>query len=329
MPRPASIEVTQTNLLEHPAVKAWCELRSQRVEPEQVDTLKERGKSAVYRLVGMGLGGSAIIAKRCKCTIGVVERTIYEQILPQLPVTTLHYYGFVEEREASAHGRYCWLFLEDAGGEEFSWHVEEHRTLAAHWLGTLHTSATGVTAAALLPDRGPSHYLEHLGSARRNILQNLANPALTADDLAVLQTIVSLCNVLEDRWNEVRRFCDRMPRTLVHGDFVGKNVRVRTSHAGNTLFALDWETAGWGVAAADLAGVDTDLYWSAVRETWPHLELQDIRQLRHYGKIFRWLVATSWESLSLADEWVEKSMGRMRVYQAEMANAIHAAPWTN
>ena len=37
-------------LAEHPAVKAWAALNPPRVEPDGIETLKVRDKSAVYRL---------------------------------------------------------------------------------------------------------------------------------------------------------------------------------------------------------------------------------------------------------------------------------------
>jgi Ser/Thr protein kinase RdoA (MazF antagonist) len=107
-------------------------------------------------------------------------------------------------------------------------------------------------AAARLPDRGPGHYPGHLRSARAAILGNLTNSALSAEDRALLNTIVSQCDALESRWDQVQRTCDRMPRTLVHGDFVVKNVNVRSGPAGPAFLAFDWETAGWGVPAPDL-----------------------------------------------------------------------------
>jgi hypothetical protein len=311
-------KVIRSNLHEHPAVNAWRALRSDRVKPEVITVLKEHDKSLIYRLGGLGPAGTGVIAKRCRQATATIERTIYEEILPCLPLSTLSYYGFVEEPD----GEFCWLFLEDAGGEEFSWDVEEHRTLAAHWLGTLHTSATGLAAAAQLPDRGPNYYLERLHLARRNILQNLGNPALTSDDLRLLQKIVSQCDILEARWDEVQGFCDRMPHTLVHGDLAGKNIRIRSSPVEIAFVAIDWETAGWGVPAADLEPVDIGLYWSLVRKVWPQLVFQDIVRLTHHGALFRCLIATSWESWSLRYEWLEKSMSRLAVYQARLANII-------
>jgi aminoglycoside phosphotransferase (APT) family kinase protein len=193
----------------------------------------------------------------------------------------------------------------------------------------MHTSAARLAAAARLPDRGPSHYLEHLRSARHTILHNLTNPALSGDDVTVLHAIVSQCDLLESRWSQVETCCAGVPSTLVHGDFRPKNVRVRADQAGLALFPLDWETAGWGVPAPDLASVDLTAYWSVVRECWPTLDLQAIQQLANLGKVSRWLAAISWESV--ASEGLARpiaNMASMRVCRAALSDAIKAVQWT-
>src|SRR5206468_164689 len=176
-------------------------------------------------------------------------RAVFAEILPQLTVSALRYFGFMEEPD----GECSWLFVEDAGGKEHAPRPEEHGDLIARWLGLLHVEAARVAAAARLPERGPDHYLEHLRSARATIVRNLGNPLLRAEDLAGLGNIVSGCDFLEARWNRIERFCDALPRTLVHGDLVVKNMRVRLGRAASALLVFDWETAGWGVPAPDLS----------------------------------------------------------------------------
>ena len=335
MSKHAAIEIIRTNLLEHPAVKAWSELRPGRIEPESVEILRERKGSAIYRLEGVGLRGASVIAKRCRHADAVIEQTIYEEVLPHLPVTAIHYYGFVGEPDR----KFGWLFLEDAGREEYSPFIEEHRALAAQWLGLMHTSAAHVAVADRLPDRGPSHYLEHLQSGRVTILRNLANPELQADDLAVLQSIVAQCEALESRWHKVEESCAGLPRTLVHGDFTGKNLRVRAGQAGMALLPFDWEEAGWGIPAPDLApstllgsggfsaNPDIATYWLAVRDHWSSWDLQTVQQLAICGKAFRCLAAINWKAQRLAYEGADWVVSEMRIYQAELSDAIQAATW--
>jgi aminoglycoside phosphotransferase (APT) family kinase protein len=330
-------EVIPTNLLEFPAIKAWRELRPELVQPEKIEILKGRivpARKSAYRLVGVGPEGSAVIAKRCRRAKALIEQTVYEEVLRYLPLPTLRCHGLVEEKD----GEFCWLFLEDAGEERYSAFTEEHRRLAARWLGLLHTSPARVALAARLPDRGQGHYLERLRSARDRILGNLANPALKADHHAVLEAILSQCAILESRWDQVERLCEGMPCAVVHGDFYEKNIRIRTNGAGITILPFDWGNAGWGVPVIDLAqsllpakgfsgNPEIAAYWEVVRDHWPSFDLQTIQQWANLATMLRTIVAINWDALSLAFEWVEVPMIWMRHYMETMAYAMQEAGW--
>jgi hypothetical protein len=331
--KPISDENAPEILLDQSAVMAWRTLRPRRVEPASIQILKDgRKKRAICRLTGAGLRGAAVIAKRCDKATGFIERTIYEQVLPHLPVTAPHYYGFVDEDDT-----FCWLFLEDVGSQRYSPHLEEHRVLAARWLGLMHTAAARVATTVRLPDRGPNYYLEHLRSARGAILRSLTNPALGADDAAVLKSVVCQCDTLESGWTQLEKCCAGVPATLVHGDFRRKNLYVQsTDQAGTGLFPIDWETAGCGVPAADLAPsrrrysghhVDLATYLSIVRESWPSLDMPALHELVRAGSIFRRLAAIDWASASLSFEWTEGPVGLLRGYQAELADMMQTTSW--
>ena len=122
---------------EHPAVEAWRKLQPASAGPESIHVLRERMSSATYRLIGVVPGGSTVIAKRCRAAWASVERRVYAEVLPHLPVTSPRYYGSVE----GADGR-CWLFLEDVGDERYVTSDEEQCALAGRWLGRMHTSTT-------------------------------------------------------------------------------------------------------------------------------------------------------------------------------------------
>src|SRR5215472_964406 len=106
---------------------------------------------------------------------------IYQEIVPYLPISSLIFYGCVDEPDTE----YSWLFLEDVGGEEFAYSIEEHRKIAARWLGELHGCAARVPATSLLPARGPQHYLDHLRSGRAAIQSNRPGAELTTQDVQV------------------------------------------------------------------------------------------------------------------------------------------------
>src|SRR5213594_3079705 len=148
--KPALAEVLPERLADHRAVQAWQQIGAKRFEPESIEILKRKRKTAVYRLDGADAHGPAIIAKRCRATTALVERLIYEELLARLPLPSLRCHGFVAEPD----GQYCWLFLEDAGRRKYSPANQKHRVLAGQWLGTVHRAALSPAVRALLPDRG-------------------------------------------------------------------------------------------------------------------------------------------------------------------------------
>src|SRR5262249_10220438 len=82
---------------EHPAVQAWRQLYSKQSKTNFIEVLSQERKSCVYRLDGVGPGNTAVIAKRSRAGEAQVEQTIYEEILPDLPISSLTLYGVVEE----------------------------------------------------------------------------------------------------------------------------------------------------------------------------------------------------------------------------------------
>ena len=339
MPKQRTAKILQINLLEHPAVKAWGELQPGRVKPDQIEILKQKKKGSVYRLVGVGLGNSAVIAKRARQEKAVIERAIYEEVLPNLPIPTLHYYGCIEEDES----RFWWLFLEDVGGQQYSPFVEEHRALAARWFGIMHTTFNSAGLNVNLPDRGPNLYLTYQRSARELIPRIQTITSVAAEDLAVLTNIVSMCEFLEVHWSQVESFCDQMPRTFIHDDCLAKNVHVRTTQAGLTIAPFDWGGAGWGLPATDLGQLrlpyrgqppdnpDFATYLSVVRDQWPSLDLQAIQDLANLGQLF-WslkVISRSIPEFNYERAQIEYVMDNFRIYEATLADSIRSARWGN
>jgi hypothetical protein len=325
---PSQPSVFPRRLAEHPAAQAWNRLSSKTAEPNFVEVLLESKRSCVYRLDGVGPSGTAVIAKKCKTPAAHVERTVYEEILPHLSIASLTFYGCVDEPATE----YSWLFLEDAGDEEFVYSAEQHRRLAARWLGQMHVSAARISAVSRLPDHGPKHYLDHLRSSRRIIQRTLGDRALNSRDLQVLQAILLQSNFLESRWNRVEELSHRFPRTLVHGDFTKDHLRVRASTRGVNLVVFDWESAGHGIPAFDIAEpsgrgdtrprVETELvdYWSVVQESWSGLDLSAIEELADLGEVFRLLAAISWDSWDIVRGcWPIKEL---RGHQINLAIAL-------
>src|SRR5881396_1613906 len=182
---PTPVAERRASLMRHPAVVAWCRLHPN-AEPLRITPLKvRRKKNQVYRLDGIGWAGAPVIAKRCPKAVALVERTVYEEILPRTAVPSLHHYGFIEEPD----GEYSWLFMEEATGADYSNLLADHRALAARWLGLLHSAAAHTAAAARLPDASPGRYLDLLQATRELIQGHLDNPVLSADDVVRIEEI--------------------------------------------------------------------------------------------------------------------------------------------
>src|SRR3989441_890017 len=201
---PAVVRERQATLMSHPAVRAWRQLYPDadllRITPLKV----RRRKSTIYRLEGAGPAGSPVVAKRSRRADGVIERTVYEEILPGLSLPSLRYYGFLAEPDSE----HCWLFLEEATGARYSKLLAEERAQVAHWLGLLHTSAAEVAAKAQLPDGGPGRYRELLRSTLEPVRQHLDNPVLDPDDVALLDGILARLTELDTHWNRLEELCD-------------------------------------------------------------------------------------------------------------------------
>jgi len=328
--------LSQLEVAQHPAAVAWRQLGVGPAHPRAVVRV-EKGpgrsrKSAVFRLEGAGDNGTAVMAKRCNRRDADIERTIYEQILPHLPLSTPWFFGMAAGDDETS----SWLFMEDVGDEAYSPRHFAHRTIAGQWLGTLHASAMSLPPNIPLPDRGSAHYLEHLRSARDTIEANLENSALDRAQRHRLRGIISSCDLVESKWSHIEQFCLSMPTTLVHGDFIGKNVRMRSRAGDIEILPFDWEVAGRGVPAVDLAqsalpstgflsNPDLDAY--RVAAGWRDLTCESIQRLGVYGVIFRCLAALHWESRSLVYPSVEWPVKNMAQYEAELMEAARAAGW--
>jgi hypothetical protein len=216
--------------------------------PDAVDVLKtgKGGKTSAYRLWGLGPGGGGVIVKCGSAAALEFERSIYQEMLPSLPLPSLRCCGFLEA------GSTAWLFLEDAEEGSMIPPADRQPAALAQWLGELHISAEGISAGPRLPNRGPSHYLEHLQESWTLIGCNLGHPAFNSEDRALAEQILLDLEAIEARWASVKEICGDSPRTLVHGDLAPKNLRFRMKDGKVSVLPFNWETAGWGVPAVDL-----------------------------------------------------------------------------
>jgi hypothetical protein len=335
MHKGAPQEILPANLLDHRAVRAWQQLAAESSSPQNIEILKLTEKSAVYRLTGVAADGSTIIAKRCLTATATVERMIYENYLPQVQGPALRYYGFVEESD----GKFGWLLLEDANRGEYVRASEAHRAMAGRWLGIIHAAAMKAGRKDPLPSREPAHYLKLLETSRKAMRDHVCNPALPEEDAQMLDALATDCDLLESHWKEIENICANAPRTIVHGDLVIKNVRVRDTADGPALLVFDWENAGWGVPGADLAqfvgttiSPDLETYSSTLREFIPGTGNMPVHELAECGKFFRLLDDINWDAGLLTFQsylFLLKHVSCLRVYHGRLREALRAVNWTN
>jgi ATP-binding cassette, subfamily B, bacterial len=322
-------------LLAHPAVQAWRRTAPDqplpmRVEPVKVKADRESPARA-FRLEQVGSNGTVIIAKRCKQADAVIERTVYEEILPHIPLWRPRYYGVLADPDADRG----WVFMEELRGEEYSNLIPSHRTAAAQWLGVLHSCAQERAGTELLPAAEPHRYRDQMHIAQDAIRAHLDNPVLSVEDLAFLDLLLARLDQLDEHWDRLEAVCAGMPRTLVHGDFNAKNLRVQVAQGELRIVAFDWGDAGWGVPATDLAqsyiGARPDLatYGAVVRERWPEYSRETFDQLAQCGSAFRALSAIRWSSRGMPHDWVQWTVAHLRMYEIELTQALNGLGWAH
>jgi thiamine kinase-like enzyme len=323
-------EVLTESVREHPAVQAWRKVQSDSWEPGSLEVLQQRRYSSVYRISDIKQDGERVIAKRCRVATAHLEHSIYRELLPLTGMPTLRCHGILEESE----GKYCWLFLEDAAGVRYTRQFPENRALAGRWLAELHLAAIPADLKLRLSNRELDHYLRLLRGCRATLLHQLDSKALPAEDAGVFRRLAVQLDALESLWDELEEICGVMPRTLVHGDFVDKNLRIRDAAMGPELLVFDWEYAGWGVPAADLAqfidrvaSPDLRLYGSILNREHFHGNLRDFQAFAACGNLLRMVDQMSWATVGqefvLPTELV-KTTALLRSYESSILGAISA-----
>ena len=318
--------VLQEELDSHPASRAWHLAVERGSVPVSIETLKlEKRKSAVFRLNLVGRGVRSVIAKRRPERELAAELRLHAEFLPALSLSTLEVYGYFEDLDG-----FAWLFLEDAGEMRYSRETPEHQALAVEWLARLHAGAS--PGASWLPDTGPAYFRSVLDDARDGLRLGLVHASLSAFDKEVLSAILTSLEDVEAAWQRIEEVCARLPQTLVHGDFVPKNVRVRERPGGIDLVAFDWETAGVAPPAVDIAllrGTQADLrkYLAIVNDVWPDLRADDVEQMALIGDVFWLLHAIYWAGRSFKYEWVEQAMWDLIEYERHLRLALAEDRW--
>ena len=330
MPRPKVLEILTEGVREHRAVQAWLQVQPDSCAPRSLELLQRRRYSTVYRLNGVTQDGKRVIAKRCRAATARIERMIYQDLLPLTEMAALQCYGAVQEPD----GEFCWVFLEDATGASYSPQLPHNRALAGRWLAETQLATASPNLQSCLPNRALNHYLQSLHGCREIVLHHLSGSELPATDAEVLRKVATHIDAIGSLWNEIEEICDVMPRSLVHSDFVIKNMRIRDTTGGPALLVFDWEFAGWGVPATDLAqftdrvaSPDLSIYCSILRREHSHLDLRDIQAVAACGNLLRMVDQISWATAGhefVQPPQLSKAIAILGCYEASMIEALSA-----
>jgi hypothetical protein len=301
-------------------IEAWLSLYPEAAQPDEIEILIRKNKSAVCRL---HRPTGPVIAKRARRQTALIEQRVHSRALPRLPFRTLEWHGIVEPDEDPSH---CWLFMEDAGDCRVVPRSSADQPLIAAWLARLHATSVGSDGLVDLPDRGPADALARLQGARRSIQQSFEHPD-PPESRASLDPVLRSLDTLEAHWQELEARCERTPRTLVHGDFVKKNMRVRASRGARELLVFDWEYSGVGFPGQDLAVVEPACYATAAREYRSDVDDRSLQRLFETGRVLRLLAEIGWASKGLGLRGSEYGVAALQLYGRRLEASLGTNGW--
>jgi len=306
------------------AVELWEAMSGNRADPASAEALKESGRTRVYRLRGAGPAGSAVIAKRRRAGGIGMELLWYRELARRVGVRSPELYGHFQDE---AHE---WLMLEDVGDEPYDVRSRAHRAALTTWLLAVHRDVALLGATSQLPEHGPERYRDHLRRARRLIDGNLDHPALTRPDVSFLAAVSETLGEVDGRWGDIESVCTGWPQTLVHGDLVGKNIRIRRANGVVEVVVLDWATGGWGIPAPDLSVSPLRSIspcpllgrYGDAPERLGGLSSRRLRQLSVVGTAFRALAAMHWVSALLKTPYVKRPLRDLPTFQDALLQSL-------
>ena len=179
------------------------------------------------------------------------ELRMYLSLLSPEHFGTLHLYAFRWEPD---HGRF-WIFLEDAGRTVL------HNTLdLPHWTATARWAARFHAATRDLPEAQTSFLPRYDRPHYRGCVERVEKilPSLDAPERELVGRGLD-CYVERIAWLEA------LPRSVIHGQFFGKNVMLREGSTARRIVVIDWETAALGPSTFDLVSLTSGKWTAAQR----------------------------------------------------------------
>lgn len=215
------------------------------------------------------------------------ELCVYQQILSRVDLGTPQLYAARWE----PHSGIYWIFLEDVGTSRLRDSRNYARWVpAARWAARFHAATRNLPQlqTSFLPVWDLAHYHRCAERVRRIL------PELNAQDQALTS------QALEQYGSRIGWFA-ALPKTVIHGQFFGKNIMLRARRGDRMLAVIDWETAALGPGGFDLVSVSSGRWTDEQRQSmW-----------RAYFDEFKHCAGSSqsWESFC-------KELRELEMYQA-------------
>ncbi len=181
------------------------------------------------------------------------ELRVYQTILSGLALGTPELYVSRWDRERGIY----WMFLEDTGSSR----LRDCRNFirwvpAAQWAARFHAATRNLPASQtnFLPSYDAAHF-RRCAARIQKIL-----PGLESKDR---QLIERACNHFENRID----WLNGLSRSVIHGQFFGKNIMLRPKSHKHHIAVIDWETAALGPSSFDLVSVSSGRWTARERES--------------------------------------------------------------
>jgi aminoglycoside phosphotransferase (APT) family kinase protein len=127
---------------------------------------------------------------------------------------------------------------------------------AARWAARFHAATRNLPPAvtSFLPSYDAAHY-QRCAERVGKIL-----PGLNVSDRALVTRAL-------DQYLTHLDWFAALPRTVVHGQFFGKNIMLRVRRGDRMLAVIDWETAALGPGGFDLVSLSSGRWTASERQT--------------------------------------------------------------
>ncbi len=221
---------------------------------ENLDVTLARGKK--LRLVLKDVSPSSVLATAQQVRPHFLyhparEIEVYQKILNPARVGTAQCVGAVNSAELERH----WLFLERVEGR-LLWQVGDlaQWDATARWLGELHSRLAGkkFSTAKTLLRYDEKFFAVWIGRAEKFLKKRR---------VAELRQFARLAK----NYHRVVKKLVALPQSFIHGECYASNVIMRAGAPAHAICVIDWELAGIGSGALDLAAL-TAGEWSDVEK---------------------------------------------------------------